>query len=685
MKRGILYLMLAVCLFLAHNAKAQEYRRLTNLPAIYINTFNNQGITSKDYYIYCTLFYVDEEDNVLQFDSVEIRGRGNSTWNLAKKPYKIKFHEKEKFLGKGYAKAKKWTLLANAADKSLIRNAITSEMGNFIGMKNPPAAKFVDLTLNGVYQGNYQISDQVEVKAHRVNIIEQDFPLTETSDITGGYLLEVDGFKDGNYFTSSHNLPIRIHYPEEDEIVADQKNYIRNYVNRFESALFSDNFKDPELGYRPYVDSLSMANLYVATEISGNIDGFWSMYFYKDQNDPKLYFGPLWDYDIAYDNDSRISQTERRLMVDEGYGEARTWFKQMWNDEWFAKLINKRFEDVTTDGLEDFLYQKIDSLNELLQESQELNYQKWGINRRVYHEITLYSTYEQYITELKTYINQHIAYLKTTFASRKPAEPTPPFEPQDYYYNIINVNTGNAIDLLRDNNIPYSQEDMPEPGTEVCSWNLDKERESQYWEFTKVGDYFFITNQLGLALNDPTEGVSTATTNTGTQLNVAEPDSTDLRQLWTITPQNTNGQYNLTNAFTQHTANLNGGNSVNRTAILSYTTNDRNSISKNRLWYITRTAVQLPEKPEDPTGIEMVNHNITSDYALVYSPVTQQIRFAGENPADLNFNVSIYNMAGQKIDMFNASQPFSVAQLPTGVYIVSWMTNGKIRSTKFKR
>ena len=166
---------------------------------------------------------------------------------------------------------------------------------------------------------------------------------------------------------------------------------------------------------------------------------------------------------------------------------------------------------------------------------------------------------------------------------------------------------------------------------------------------------------------------------------MAEPDSTDLRQLWTITPQNTNGQYNLTNAFTQHTANLNGGNSVNRTAILSYTTNDRNSISKNRLWYITRTAVPLPEKPEDPTGIEMVNHNITSDYALVYSPVTQQIRFAGENPADLNFNVSIYNMAGQKIDMFNASQPFSVAQLPTGVYIVSWMTNGKIRSTKFKR
>lgn len=71
-----------------------------------------------------------------------------------------------------------------------MRNAITSFMGEFAGLKFNPAAKFVDLVLNGTYMGNYQISDQVDVRPHRVNIKEQDLPLTDTSDITGGYFLE---------------------------------------------------------------------------------------------------------------------------------------------------------------------------------------------------------------------------------------------------------------------------------------------------------------------------------------------------------------------------------------------------------------------------------------------------------------------------------------------------------------
>ena len=154
MKTLRLNLLLILLFFIAIDSSAQQYPRVTNLPHIYINTYENKRINSKTEYIYCELIYVDEEDNVYTYDSVAIRGRGNSTWGLPKKPYKIKFYSKEKFLGKGYANAKKWTLLANAGDKSLIRNAITSEMGDWLGLKNSPAAKFVDLTLNGQFQGN---------------------------------------------------------------------------------------------------------------------------------------------------------------------------------------------------------------------------------------------------------------------------------------------------------------------------------------------------------------------------------------------------------------------------------------------------------------------------------------------------------------------------------------------------
>ena len=171
----------------------KNVRRLTNLPHVYINTFDGYGIYSKTEYVYARMWYVDEEDNVQFYDSLMIRGRGNATWGLAKRPYKLKFQNKEKLLGKGYANAKKWTLLANHGDKTLIRNAVTSLMGERAGLKFNPAAKFVDLTLNDRYQGNYQISDQVEVRPHRVNIAEQDFPLTDDSDISGGYLLEGDG------------------------------------------------------------------------------------------------------------------------------------------------------------------------------------------------------------------------------------------------------------------------------------------------------------------------------------------------------------------------------------------------------------------------------------------------------------------------------------------------------------
>ncbi|MBQ3781777.1 MAG: CotH kinase family protein, partial [Bacteroidaceae bacterium] len=526
-KLSILLFLLSLCV----TVMGQDFRRVTNLPHVYIMTENKQNITSKDYYINSTIWYVNESDNVIEYDSVGIRGRGNSTWSLPKKPYKIKFPVKQKLLGKGYARAKKWTLLANAADKTLIRNAITSEMGEWLGLKNSPAAKFVDLTLNGQFQGNYQISDQVEVKGHRVDIAEQDYPLTETSDITGGYLLEVDGFWDGNCFASNHGLPIRIHYPDDEEIVDVQNQYIRNYVNNFETVLFGADFADAEKGYRQWVDSTSLVNWFIATEISANIDGYYSSYFYKDRQDSLLYFGPLWDYDIAYDNDYRISGNVRRLMTSDGYGEMKQWVNRMWQDPWFGKLVCNRYKEVMDGNLKGYLYEKIDSLTALLEQSQQLNYQKWGISTRVYHEVVIYSSYDRYVEDLKNFIDQHMDWLATAFEAKRVKEPTPPFHAERYYYTIRNSRTSTLIDRDGDN---------------VCGWADDKERMSQEWIVTPVGDYFFIQSRTdGMALCDPTEGESTETTNVGTQLSVATPDSTDMRQLWTLRPQGVNGYYNL--------------------------------------------------------------------------------------------------------------------------------------------
>lgn len=651
-------------------SSAQQYTLKTDLPAIYIETFDGYGVTSKDTYKYCRLHYVDEAGQVSHYDSVSIRGRGNSTWKMAKKPYRIKFKEKEKFLGKGYAKAKKWTLLANAADKTMMRNALTSAMGSWTTLKFNPAAKFADLVLNNVYQGTYQISDQVDVRPHRVNITEQNYPLSSTDNITGGYLLEVDGFRDGNCFnTDNYATPVRIHYPDEDEIEERQTIFIKNHVNTFERALVASTFTDSLQGYRAYVDTTSLIDWYICTEVSANIDGFYSTYFYKEQSNPHLFWGPLWDYDIAYNNDSRVWSEQRlsssvnSMMVDIAYSGSREWVRRMWEDPWFQKKVYTRYKQLLDAGLEQHMQQTVDSLQTLLNQSQQLNYQKWGIQQKMYHEMVLYSSYDQYVSDLKTFITEHCAYLEQAFADRKPLDPTPPFVAQNYYYHILNAKTKNAMDVA---------------GTLIVQNSDNRSSEQQDWVIRPIGDHFIIVNRVtGKALNDPTTGSVGPTVNVGTQLNMAAVNENDSRQLWNLVPQGTEGYYNLENVHSQHVANLNGGNASNNTPILSYTSDSRNGSSLNRLWYMAPNG----ELEEEATAI---GHVEPADYALAYNPHTRFLHFGSETPEKLTFPVSVHAANGMLIATFTASKGYSMSGHPAGLYIVSWTVNGKTRSCKVR-
>ena len=671
-------------LFWALVASAQDDRhvRLTNLPHVYINTFTGNSITSKTVMVYARMWYVDEEDKVTFYDSLQVRVRGNSTASLAKKPYKLKFHEKVKLLGKGRANTKNWTLIANHADKTLLRNALTSLMGERAGLKFNPAAKFVDVTVNDKYVGNYHISDQVDVRPHRVNVVEQDYPLTETSNITGGYLLEADGFKDfvngtSGFYTSRSRVPVRIHYPDEDDIVRKQLSYIQSSVQDFETRLFSRTFDDSLTGYRPRVDSVSLANWYICTEISANVDGFFSTYFYKQQDDDRLYWGPLWDYDIAYNNDNRsdrggTNNTERQLMKNVGYGSSgggcRDWFVKMWNDPWFARLINRRYRELVNDGLEQYLNEKIDSLTALIDESQKLNYKRWGINTRVLRERVLYSTYDQYVDDLRTFLHRHMDYLTTAFAALlpdpqpvEPEEKVPDFKADQHsYYAIVNGKTGTCFDVQMQTG-------------EVCAWERNADSETQQWYIQNLSNgYLFITNRAtGQALADPTAEGSTATTMTGSTLCLAEADSTDSHQQWDIVRQD-NDLYNLISRWSQHAANLNGGNSANGTPILSYTSDERNTSSANRLWRIVK-AGDVPD-----TAID----KLQGDYALAYDPVLQRLHFGADSPESLTFKVVVYNSGGRRIGVFPASGDFSLLPYPAGLYIISWSSGQRLHSVK---
>lgn len=668
------------------------------LPQVSIETYSGRPITSKETYVLARMDYTDENDNTVSYDSLWIRGRGNSTWGLAKKPYKLKFNKKEKLLGKGYANAKKWTLLANHGDKTLIRNALTSLMGQRAGLKFNPAAKFIDLTLNGDYIGNYQISDQVEVRPHRVNITEQDQPLTETSDITGGYLLEADGFSDfhtssywsselgktvppDGFYTSKASVPVRIHYPDSEELEQKQTNYIREYVKQFEAKLYSSNFNDPDEGYRPLVDSTSLVNWYLCTEMSGNVDGFFSTYFYKDQSDPKLYWGPLWDYDIAYNNDNRTdrlgtSDTSRQLMKDAGYGQVRLWIGRMWRDPWFARLVNRRYRELIDDGMEQYLNQQIDSLTALLESSVERNYERWGINRRVLRERVLYNTYDEYIDDLRQYIHVHLDFLKDAFAKLLPDTPdtpedpdatTPDFTPDaNRYYTISNAGTATCAE--------------PDAFTDNIVGNARQETSmTQQWRITTLqnGYQFIVNRATGRALNDPTPGAPGTEMAVGTQLNTADADSTDTRQQWDIVGQ-ADSRYNLVNHYTGHAGNLSGGGRNDGTPVVSYTSDERNASSNNRLWLLQDAGDAVPSAISLPLTAD-------TDYALAYNTDTERLHFGTDDPAVLVFSVSVYDGRGRLRRSFKAADGTTLSDLPKGLYLISWTAQGRQHTVKLMK
>lgn len=412
-KKDRLFLALLLLIAAPSPLRAQQYQQLTDVPTVYIETAGRQRITSKEDYIYSTLTYVDG-DEITRYDSTQIRGRGNSSWwNSEKKPYRIKFKEKQRLLGEGFANARSWPLLANHGDKTLIRNALTYDVGQFMGMKFCPAAQFIDLYLNGDYRGTYQISDQVQVHKKRIDISEED-----------GWLLEVanENSREEPYITSSrYHIMYNIKNPKDDLLTRDKRIAIGQWLQKFEDAVASNDFTDPEKGYRAYVDEEDLVNWYVGAEITGNIDALYSIYMYKDGESDKMHFGPLWDIDLGYDNSS-----ERSLLRNmEAY--LGLWnrpfekiLQRMWQDRWFANACNNRLNELIDGGLQQYLLDHIDSLRTVVWQTQTENFKKWSIRQMIYSwaKNAYYNDYDSYIDDLRNFVNIHIPYLKQAFAER---------------------------------------------------------------------------------------------------------------------------------------------------------------------------------------------------------------------------------------------------------------------------
>lgn len=394
--------------------------QITNLPTVVINTAGSEDITSKEKEIKSMVYIISEEGKKLfAAANTGVRGRGNASWQFPKKPYRLKFEEKQQLLD-APAKAKKWTLINNYGDKTLMRNILAFEISRRIGMPYTVYCRPVDVVLNGEYRGCYQLCDQIEVNKDRVNIVEMKPTDIQMEGLGGGYLIEIDSYAWGekSYFVSKRGVPVTIKSPDEDDIVAEQTRYITDYFNQMEAAIFSENYADEENGYRRYLDLDSFLKYFMLEELCGNPDTFWSVYMTKNRYSNKFVVGPVWDFDIAFDNEKRAYPTDRYndFLYTTSVNLASETVREMANvivkkDISARKRLVELWEKVRKEqGINaTSLLEYIDRTAQLLNESQRLNFKRWDIlNYQVHENPQAAGSYEGELEVLKNYISKRV-------------------------------------------------------------------------------------------------------------------------------------------------------------------------------------------------------------------------------------------------------------------------------------
>ena len=222
------------------------------------------------------------------------------------------------------------------------------------------------------------------------------------------------------------------------------------YTQEMENALFSSNFTNPETGWRKYVDEASLVDWYIACELFGNSDSWWSTYMYKERGEI-FKLGPLWDFDIAFNNDDRLGDATTKFMRTYAH-DPKTWIARWWQDPTFVSAVKARWGELRARGLKSFMNNYIVEASELLDESQKNNFQVWNILwSKVYRELAARGSYEAEVNFLKQYVLDRISFLDGQWGL--------PTGVENAEYNTTTIIAPNPVENGNDINI-FVSEDM---------------------------------------------------------------------------------------------------------------------------------------------------------------------------------------------------------------------------------
>lgn len=389
-----------------------------------------------------TYSLVDADGSAVEGALDEIKGRGNSTWALAKRPYQIKTKKKVNLIGGSSSNAsKKWVLLANYADATLLRNYIALNVGRELGLTDTPECRSVDLYYDGDYRGTYLLTEKVEVGKGRVNIdeIENDSTngtpiedhgtaqktnnygnvyqyvtgVSSPTDISGGYLLEVDQMyaSERSWFeVVADGIRYHVVLKSPEDASESEVRYISEYLQSAINGVNSSSLSKFDLD--------SLAKTFLVQEFTRNYDYIHhsSTYLYKDAGHSHLISGPLWDFDLTLGGTRQHGSgpTEGLISEDQAFFiknyEFRKRVKDVFNYELKPLANNVLLGESLSGGLS-----SVGNLASQLSASQRMNYCVWGNYSDIY--ISPSRSYKTNTNQLKDWISKRVKWLDAYFNS----------------------------------------------------------------------------------------------------------------------------------------------------------------------------------------------------------------------------------------------------------------------------
>ena len=369
---------------------------------------------------------------------ISIERRGESSKEFAKKSFSIELQNADGSNNNvsilGLPEENDFVLYGPFSDRTLVKNVLSYELFRRTG-RWAPRTRFIEVILNGEYEGVYVLTEKLKRDENRVDIDKLTSEDVSPEEISGGYILRRDK-KDKLLAEEWWGSPVKQPYhnqmwyeyydPEYADLTSDQASYIRDWMKNFDEVMSGSGFGDPDNGYRKYIKTKSFIDMMFLNEISKGIDNYlFSNYFYKenDADGGQLVAGPPWDYNLGYGNLDYGDSWDAKESYGWCYpqGSRIYWFERLMEDPFYQNKTYCRWTE-HREGIfsNESILAIIDSCVQTLGEAADHNFVRFPtLGNYVWPSIEPYpDTYQGEIDKLKSWLLARLAWMDSQWLNK---------------------------------------------------------------------------------------------------------------------------------------------------------------------------------------------------------------------------------------------------------------------------